>query len=405
MKTHAASKPPTIWIAVALGALALTGGVYSFGQKSTPEGHSANNDLSAYAAEIIQICAGNSNRQPCYDDEIPKLMDRISMEDAFRVTELIQKKDGTYWYCHVLSHKLVAKEIQKDPSDWKRVITRCPEDMCSNGCLHGGFQERFKLENLDDQQFEAFLPELATVCESRPEWQPTEHIHTGCYHGMGHLLMYLTSADLHKATEACRKIAVQPSGNYVQTCTEGAFMQLYQPREAEDFALVKGKVPEPDQVIEFCKQFPGMAGEACRREGWSLATERIRTAAGIMDYCSYATEGSNEHYLCLDKMFRSAMTILNFDESAMKEICSGIPLKHQALCFGDIAARMITADKNLVERAVAVCDFAADRKQGDECYRQMAKYAGQIFHPSSSEAQNMCNALPDAWAKRCPSAR
>src|SRR5687767_6545836 len=79
-------------------------------------------DLQVYADRVLSICRTQPNSRPCYDEEIPKLMDEISMEDAFKVTALIQKQDDSYWYCHVLSHKLVAREVQADPDNWKEVL-------------------------------------------------------------------------------------------------------------------------------------------------------------------------------------------------------------------------------------------------------------------------------------------
>ncbi|MEZ4200780.1 MAG: hypothetical protein R3B69_04370 [Candidatus Paceibacterota bacterium] len=89
----------------------------------------------------------------CYDEEIPKLMDAgMSMEDAFAVTATIQDLDPSYQYCHVLGHELSAKETAKDPSRWKDVVARSPLGMCSNGGVHGAFQERFRVEHFDEDE-------------------------------------------------------------------------------------------------------------------------------------------------------------------------------------------------------------------------------------------------------------
>jgi len=106
----------------------------------------SNQALQKYADDVLAKCQSETYSPGCYDREIPKLMDYISMEDAFKVTSIVQGEDKTYTYCHVLGHKLAAREIDKDPSKWKEVVTRCPSGICSNGCIHGGFQEKFRSE-------------------------------------------------------------------------------------------------------------------------------------------------------------------------------------------------------------------------------------------------------------------
>ena len=66
--------------------------------------------LGKYAETVWQRCGSAQFTPSCYDEEIPRLMDepaRLSMEEAFAVTRIIQEKDPKYAYCHVLGHKPV----------------------------------------------------------------------------------------------------------------------------------------------------------------------------------------------------------------------------------------------------------------------------------------------------------
>ncbi len=208
-------------------------------------------NLQEYAKQVISKCQNEKYKPGCYDREIPKLMDYISMEDAFKVTQTVQGEDKSYPFCHVLGHKLAAREIDKDPSKWKEVVTRCPSGVCSNGCIHGGFQERFRAENFTDAQIQTLLPDLINLCEDSPNWHPTGLEQGSCYHALGHLTMYLTSADINKATSLCKEIGVKKDGrDFSQLCFDGSFMQIYQPLEPEDFALIKGKEIKKASVIK-----------------------------------------------------------------------------------------------------------------------------------------------------------
>src|SRR3989344_2858261 len=55
-------------------------------------------DLEVYTQEVFDKCSSKDSQTTCYDEEVPKLMDFISMEDAFKVTFLLQEKDPSYRY-------------------------------------------------------------------------------------------------------------------------------------------------------------------------------------------------------------------------------------------------------------------------------------------------------------------
>ncbi len=66
------------------------------GIKSTNPKTSSN--LQKYAQDVLAKCSKEKYRPGCYDKEIPKLMDYISMEDAFRVTRIVQDEDKNYFF-------------------------------------------------------------------------------------------------------------------------------------------------------------------------------------------------------------------------------------------------------------------------------------------------------------------
>jgi hypothetical protein len=201
----------------------------------------SSSQISELAKQMVDRCKTSKFTQTCYDKEIPKLMDNptnLSMENAFAVTRIVQDIDKSFPYCHVLGHELSAKEVNKDPSKWKDVVSRCPSGTCSNGCIHGGFQEKFRAESLTDAQVQQVLPDLKTICEDRDNWHPTGLEQASCYHALGHLTMYLTRADTTKSSSLCNTIAQKSDGrDFRHLCYDGVFMQIYQPLEPEDFSF------------------------------------------------------------------------------------------------------------------------------------------------------------------------
>lgn len=361
----------------------------------------ARPDLESYAEEVIGRCGQEPYPPGCYDREIPKFMDVLTLEEAFTVTKIVQQRDPNYWYCHVLGHNLSARETAKDPSAWKDVINRCPSGMCSNGCLHGAFQERFRAEALPPDEADALIPELAGACERRPGLNLAGLEQASCYHALGHLVMYITSADLRKSNELCRRIAVKPDGrNFLQTCYEGNFMQIFQPLEPEDFALVEGRAPTKDGLSAFCAAFPGEPGQACWREGWPLFREELATPAGLTSFCAHPLDEGQQRK-CYNAMVYVLTAQFNFDGERIKNLCSGLEPEWKAQCFANAASRMVETDAQLISPAVAMCHAAAGLGIGDRCYQELAFYSTFAFHPGSTHALQLCGALPEPWHSTC----
>ena len=360
--------------------------------------------LSGYADAIIAQCASSDYRPGCYDKEVPKLMDVISMEDAFKVTALVQQKDSDYWYCHVLGHNLSGRETAKDPEKWKEVIPRCPIGTCSNGCIHGALQERFRKENFSDEEIDRVLPDLVDICEEKSTWHPTGMEQATCYHALGHLLMYVSSADTKKSVELCESVAQKPDGrDFLTVCYDGVFMQLFQPLEPEDFALVKGKVPSNEILQLFCSVYTARPRASCWSEGWPLYADQVKNPQGLIRFCSALEEGAGRER-CYNGMFFVIPTQFRLNREKIISFCREIPLFVRGRCFANGAGRMIETDTKLINESLAICKAATTADAGDECYDELVVYSQFNFHAGSDAQKELCNGLPDKWGAHCGSA-
>ncbi len=387
---------------VPAAALALIFGAGFFLGAPQPGKVSGDPELQKYADEVMATCASNSYPPSCYDTEIPKLMDRgLTMEDAFKVTSLIQDKVDNYFYCHVLGHNLSAKETAKDPSQWTEVVARCPVGMCSNGCLHGAAQERFRAESLTSDQVEAILPELSGICEPEGHRSFTGLEQASCYHSLGHLSMYITDADIDLATDVCDRIAKKGNADYTQTCYEGSYMQIFQPLEPEDFALVEDipakTVPEAET---FCDQYSGERRAACHRESWPLYRESLDEPAGLEHFCSLVPDPQEEQR-CYNAMFYVLAAQFNFETARIEPLCSGLPETRMAQCFANSASRLIETDYRLIPKAVGLCKVADEHGVGARCYDELLFYSSFNFHQGSDAFKQLCSALPEPWSTSC----
>lgn len=377
-------------------------GLTTFTSK-TPQSN-ASKSPEEIAKTIIQTCSDAPYKPTCYEKEVPVLMDEgMSMTDAFNIIQILQKKDTTYGYCHVLGHKISEKEVVKDPQNWIDTIPRCPSNgMCSNGCLHGAMQGRFKSEHLNDSQIEKVVPELKIACEKRKNWNPTGLDEGICYHGLGHLTMYITKADINKSLAICDKIGIKPDGSDIRNvCYEGIFMQLFQPLETEDFDLVKGIAPTKEGLRAFCTNFATESiQEACWREGWPLFAHEIKTAQGIEDFCEQTTSETRKN-VCYSMLFHVLAQSTNFELSQIEVVCSKMSQNKKADCYSNNALAIIQADKSFIAKAVSLCGRAQDAQIANECYTNLSQLASYNFLKNSKERNEFCSLLPKDLHSSC----
>jgi len=326
------------------------------------------------------------------------------MEEAFDVTRLIQQKDPRYLYCHVLAHNISYREADKDISKWKDVVARCPTTFCNNGCQHGAIMRRFNAEDLTDEQIELVKPDLRDVCEPRGNWNPREIERSMCYHALGHLHMFITKADIKKSVALCEDIAVKADRrNYVQTCTQGVLMSVYQPLEPEDYALVRGLTPTKETVNTFCNQLSGESWFACHSESWPLFLQDFKEPSGLLAFCSYTREPYHRHN-CIS----TAMSILTVHMvidrggqlDTLKSYCDRLPQEEKGQCYEAVAFRLVQIDPRYTSLARSVCEAAAASGVGDACFSHLLQHVDQSFVPGP-EADAFCNAFAEPWHTKC----
>jgi hypothetical protein len=346
-------------------------------------------------ATVVSLCKSIGYKPACYDKEIPKHTEFLSMERSFEVTRSIQAIDTTYQYCHVLGHALSARETKKDPAKWKDVIARCPSGMCSNGCIHGAFQERFRTDKVSDDKLSSIKSELANVCEKRGSWVPTGMEQASCYHALGHLLMYITDAEIKKSLSLCDEITT----NFRNVCYDGVFMQMFQPLESEDFALIKGKEPTKETVKSLCSGFYGNKLGSCWSESWPIFREKIQTSEGLMSHCGYLPADLQDH--CYRALTYIMTVQMGFSEDKMEPYCSNLTSGFSVRCFAMVASRYIETDWKNIERSLAWCARISAKDPDGECYREIMRQASFTVPFGSEQQKRICNGLPKMYQTEC----
>ncbi len=361
--------------------------------------------VQALAQHIVDTCAQVSSKTACYEARVPAVMDDgLTMEKAVEVTREILRLDPSYSYCHVIGHRIAAKETAKDPSRWGEIALRAPLDICSYGFIHGAFQEKFKTEALPHATTEEIKNLFQGIC-TEGEWlNRTEGERTNCMHALGHLLMYVTLADAHKSQSVCEVIGITPDGiDMRRSCYEGLFMQLYQPLEPEDFALIEGKAPL--SVVErnnFCNTFSGIPRAACIKEGWPLDMKAIQKPENVAPFCKEVGGGDiKEEEYCISSIAYITAARSQFQADPFIAFCKGVGKVWAGTCLSYGAPRFLEIHGSDFSPSLSICNEAASLGKGDACYELLAAYSTRTFTAYSDEALSLCAALPALWKERC----
>ncbi len=358
------------------------------------------------AQRVISRCQNEAHRPACYEREIPKLMNTLSMEDAFAVTRLVQDADPAFAYCHVVAHKLTAIETKKNPLRWKDVMLRCPQSACNYGCLHGSLIERFRGETLSDTQIAQTELSIKDLCEPRPGFAPTEIERTMCYHGIGHLAMYMTGGDPARSIPVCERLAKRDDGReYIKTCVEGVFMTVFQSIDPEDLALVIDIRPNKQDVGAFCEQY-GVYVANCRRESYAMFADETQTAEGLRSFCSYA-RGEEEKRDCYWAVINAKTTIFFEQSDSVSRIgayCRSFPADTRSWCWRGAAMRLVQIDPlRNVRAADSVCAMGSTQTEIQSCYQDLLYYAEFSFEKNSQPYKEYCGGLAESWRQQCVS--
>ncbi len=357
------------------------------------------------ANRVLASCSTTAYRSTCYEREIPKLMNHITMEEAFAVTKIVQDKDPEFLYCHVLAHEISFRESAKNPSNWKDVVDRCPVAMCNYGCLHGSLVQHFRgTDVLTEAQLEEVLPDLRTVCEPRKGFSPSEIDRSMCYHALGHLAMYISGGKPDRSLTICQNVVPNPdTREFMETCAGGVFMTIFQGIDPEDIALVKDIKPQKIQVPEFCSRY-GAYTRQCRQESFALFRDEIATPAGYMTFCSFAQTPKEIEDCTFIVVNDVTVRVLSEPDGidSLTSYCLGVVQDRQELCFAGIAMRMVQIEPlRYVREAQDFCKIAKQHGVGDRCFEGVIFYAAFSFPKGSANWRRYCNGLQNPWKTQC----
>lgn len=363
----------------------------------------SSSEVSARANGIVAVCASEKKHTQCYEREVPALYPKLTIGQLFDITREIRRLDPTYQFCHVLAHKVGERVVAGDPSKWIEAVAENPKDgLCSNGYIHGVIGGRFRAEVLDENTLKTLIPDFSRACEPRQGWSPSLLDEAICYHGMGHLYMFITDAKILKALSLCEETAMSPTGDFRRVCREGVFMQIYQPLEPDDFLLIEQMPIKPTKatVRQFCASFERDAYEgACLRESWPYFRQEILNGSGIEKFCS-GQPSTDEETACYESAFSilGRQTLGNRGQALSG--CSKVPEERKDACYSRAALTILDESREEFPEAIAFCKQAPGT-YGQGCLRFLVDISAFIFGNDALLWGRFCAAIPVTLQSLC----
>ena len=394
----------SIWkrAAVLSGFLAVLLGAFFLFQGYLPVSLRSDHMLARSEVEACAAATNEEQKELCYEKNVPHLIDEgLSMERVFAVVRLIQDIDPGYQSCHVLAHRITEGEVARDPSKWKDVVVRSPVGICGSGAMHGAFQERFREDAFPDASISQIQSMLSGVCDPRDGWNPAYLDRSSCMHGVGHLLLYVTDADVKKSVALCEVIAQSREYDFRQTCLDGVFMQLYQPLEPEDETLIRTIAPAAQQTKKFCAQFSGLTYNVCVKESWPAVPGSADTAEGFEALCAQTTD-RNAQITCASGLMYAVIENLHYEMPRIEAFCNGIKdTGIRDICWGRTASKFVWADWRNIPVALNICSAVVPEESKAACWEELESYAAQGIPKDSPHMKALCGGMPEPWRTRC----
>lgn len=350
---------------------------------------------------ITLSCMATEAPAACYDSAVVHAYHTEGLENAVATLRQLRKMHPAYSYCHLVATKLGMYAVEDNPMSWEEAVSTSEDAaLCSYGLMHGMIIGVFGAAShtIGIKEFPT-NERLHELCESTA----TIGSRFGCYHGLGHFLMFVEKGKTDVIAKRCKEIA---HGEFFGTraCIEGYFMQTYTRSLEEEMNLIRAPIEQPtkDTYKAWCSSFPDeMVQQACFREAWALYTqEELEQGSTVAALCESAqnTSSVEESYCYIRTSIMTLRNILHNDEHSV-EVCRRYPREFQSLCFLRGAQMIIEEDTTQFVRGIRRCELVRG-EDGRRCSVELASMVGRLFTPEQKHmAEAFCRRFKDTEAR------
>ncbi|WP_161790229.1 hypothetical protein [Streptacidiphilus carbonis] len=166
----------------------------------------------------------------------------VALADLQRITLKDPYVDG---FCHPVAHEIGHAALARYQGNFAKAVSFL-NDVCGSGYLHGVVEDKLQQE-----------PDPATAVTTL--CSPAQS--ASCIHGIGHGAMFVSHLDVAAAERMCDRF---PESGQVVSCSEGIFMQLFEPDEGDPTALAKLPADKLAAEPQYpCAEQPAIDRSAC----------------------------------------------------------------------------------------------------------------------------------------------
>ncbi|WP_133259995.1 hypothetical protein [Streptacidiphilus pinicola] len=276
----------------------------------------------------------------------------VALDDLEHITEVQPQVSR---FCHPVAHDLGHAALKKYGSFSKAAAFR--NDVCGSGYLHGIVEET--LAQSPDP-----VAAVTTLCAPQ--------LAASCIHGIGHGAMFVSHLDVSKAERLCDRFG---QTYQVVACSEGVFMQLFEPDEDDPAALAQ--LPAQRLAAEPlypCPEQPSVFQSAC--------------------------------YFYAPIYYLQTHDYVNHPASFVQALswCLNAPTAGgQQSCTRGTGSRLMKYNIDRPGWTAAQCEAAPQPWQRPACVGGMVSYWNVNFHDKSARTK-LCPQLDGAAAVACRSA-
>lgn len=359
-------------------------------------GKDNSKQIEADAQEAVDECKTVPDWRSCYGFALSVYLKRESLEYSFKVLNRVEDIDSKTQSCHVISHKLAAAEMEKDPSKWGELVKRVDSNFCNYGFIHGVIEARSRFE----PDFAINPKSIGEICEIITTGSRIRGADQSCAHIMGHVLLADKEGDIAESVDVCNK-----SKQSLQfECNSGIFMENF----TRDNLVAHGVaeyVPWNDDIIQkqenLCRKYKDtISAKGCWMETSHLYNNKYpNQPKKVYEECSKSPslEFTNT---CYKHAVATLLENPHSDNTYLRSLCGIYDDKpgEYPECASIVIGSYINSSLKLTDKAFDYCSLAPDRFKS-YCYQRIGKLLG--MHVSKGMVISYCSKAPIAYLKDC----
>lgn len=351
-----------------------------------------------YAQSMVNVCKDKENSwRNCYGAKLGDVVKNHTLIYGIQVLKEVQKIDPQTLDCHVVSHRMSAAEVNKNPKNWISILLAIDPNICIYGFMHGVIEAR----SAYDPTFILNADSLADICAIVANTNQVSGIDKTCAHIMGHVLLAEKYGKIPDAVAECEKTL--PSLRY--KCFGGLFMENYT-RDNLIAHELTDRIPWSNEVIaqleQLCNEYTGLASMGC----WEEMSHLFAYQAGndpkkVFTSCSRASD-----IFTRDECYRHS--IPNYvlvdnqpSDALLASICELYITTNEweyIKCTQMIIHAYIGSSPKYYEAAFRYCALIPEKHMA-ECYKKIGFYLKERMSPS--ELTQWCTKARRPYEEYC----